>query len=74
MTLSFGPLISLGESMENDSMGNSGNIAGLSGNQVFKTHQKYLTVWQHLQVRYPISKLKNIFNKAQLIYVLYILI
>lgn len=61
LTLSFGPLISLGESMENDSMGNSGNIAGLSGNQVFKTHQKYLTVWQHLQVRYPKSKLKNIF-------------
>lgn len=44
LALSFGPLISLGEPMENYSMGNSGNTAGHSGGQVFKTHPKYLTV------------------------------
>lgn len=36
--------------MENYGTGNSGNTAGHSGNQVFKTYPKYLTVCQHLQV------------------------
>lgn len=56
LALSFGPLISLGEAMDNGSMENSGNVAGLSGNPVFKSHTKYLTVWQDLHSWIPKRK------------------
>ena len=39
LALSFGPLTCLGETIENGGMRNSGNVAGLTGNPVFKSTQ-----------------------------------